>query len=133
MFLAFGVQTGLGGALVSPMEKILALLTLVFVVGFYSTAFAADTVGTAQLGSKVTFTAAVGTGTPPFTYQWNKGGVPIAGAITQTLVIPAVANTDAGTYTCTVTNPAGQGISNNAVFTVTLVPPSNVTITISNG
>lgn len=115
------------------MKKILALFILVFAVGLCSTAFAADTVGSQQLGSKVTFNAVVGTGTPPFTFQWNKGGVPITGAISQSLVIPSVANTDAGTYTCTVTNPAGQVVSNNAVFTVTLVPPSNVTITISNG
>lgn len=109
------------------------ILSVLFLFAMVTSLFAADTIGTAQIGTKVTFTCTVGGGTPPFTYQWKKDGTAISGATASALVFPAIAATDAGAYTVVVANPAGNATSNNAVFTVTLAPPSSVTITISNG
>jgi len=108
------------------------IILFVLFFGFSSFLFGVDTVGTAQIGQKVTFSLTVGKGTPPFTYQWSKSGSPISGATSATFVIPAVSAADAGTYTCSVSNSAGNTVSNNAVFTVALVPPSNVIIIFSS-
>ncbi len=48
------------------------------------------------------------------TYQWNLGGVAIAGATASSYFIPTALSMDAGNYTATVANPAGSVTSNVA-------------------
>jgi pectate lyase/pectin methylesterase-like acyl-CoA thioesterase len=72
------------------------------------TAFAGDTVSfsvTAQ-------------GVPPPSYQWFKGGAPIAGATAATLTLTNVQLNSAGSYSVTVTNTSGSVTSNPATLTV---------------
>ncbi len=59
---------------------------------------------TACVGGAVRFTIV----TSPFcTYQWKKNNVNIVGATDDTLLIPSVAYSDSGNYTCFVTNCNG--------------------------
>ena len=58
---------------------------------------------TVTAGSPVTFTAAAN-GTPAPTFQWQLGGVNIAGATSASYTIASAATTDAGTYTLVATN-----------------------------
>jgi hypothetical protein len=74
----------------------------------------------ATVGSSVSFTVGA-SGTEPLTYQWQVGGVPIAGATTATFTLPNVQVTDAGTYSVVVNNPAGSAVSAGAVLTVPAV------------
>ncbi len=78
---------------------------------------------TVPVGSNVQFTV-VGSGTPSPTYQWSKGGVNIPGAIGTYLSLANVQLTDAGTYTVTASNSAGNVTSNGAVLTVLSSPPA---------
>lgn len=91
----------------------------------------ADTSGDQALGSPVTFSATVvPVNATNLSYQWKKDGVAIAGATAATYRIPAVAVTDAGTYTVVVANKAGSVVSDKGVFTIT-VGPSGATVSIS--
>jgi len=47
-------------------------------------------------------------GTPPFTYQWYKDGVALAGATSASLFLPLFDLSRVGTYTVTVTNNVGS-------------------------
>jgi hypothetical protein len=86
-------------------------------------------------------------GTAPFTFQWYKNGTVIAGATGTALpptisqativgnsayVITTVAATDAGVYTCVVTNAAGSTTSDGATLVVVVTPGNAVTATWSN-
>lgn len=53
------------------------------------------------------------------TYQWKKGGVDVAGATNDTLLIQSVALADSGRYTVVVKNPCGEVQSNAALVKVT--------------
>jgi hypothetical protein len=53
-------------------------------------------------------------GTFPFTYQWFKDGVPVAGATEPTLVLPDVEVSEAGDYSVQVSNAAGSATSGPA-------------------
>lgn len=79
---------------------------------------------TVNAGDSVTFTVTPG-GTPPFTYQWYKGGTTPVGTDSSSFTINPVAGTDAGSYTVKVTNAAGSVTSDAAVLTVNSVtgPP----------
>jgi hypothetical protein len=71
------------------------------------------------VGQAPTFTVAA-SGTAPFTYQWRRNGVDIAGATNASYTAPAVAMGDNGaSYTAVVTNSAGSVTSAAAVLTVT--------------
>jgi hypothetical protein len=59
-------------------------------------------------------------GTAPFTYQWRKDGVDIAGAVSATLSINAAGLSSAGDYDVVVTNASGSATS--AAATVTVYP-----------
>src|SRR5438552_1161396 len=80
-------------------------------------------------GSAVTLST-VANGTGPFSYQWNKGGMTIAGATNSSLVLGNVTESDAGTY-CVLVRGACNSVSNCAVLTVTTpvsaVGPNNQT------
>lgn len=59
------------------------------------------------VGQPATFTVAA-TGTAPLTFQWRRGGVPIAGANAATYTIPVTALSDNGsTFDVVVSNPVG--------------------------
>ena len=63
------------------------------------------------------------TGTAPLTYQWFKNGsTAVAGATADTLAFASVVPTDAGSYTCAVTNAAGTTLSSAIVLSVTATP-----------
>jgi uncharacterized repeat protein (TIGR03803 family) len=75
-------------------------------------------------------------GTPPLSYQWQKGGTNlhdlgnVSGSGTATLALSNLALADAGNYRVVVTNAAGSVTSRVAVLTVTSVPgPALVTST----
>jgi hypothetical protein len=91
---------------------------------------------TATAGTGVTFTAVVA-GTPAPTYQWSKGGVAINGATNASFAIAAVAVGDAGSYTVTATNAAGNVTSSAATLTVNVLPvittqPASQTVTVGS-
>ena len=72
---------------------------------------------TVAQGYPASFTVAA-SGTVPLTYQWLKNGIAIAGATSATYTIATVATTDAGNYTVTITNAAGNVTSSAATLTV---------------
>lgn len=74
-------------------------------------------------GEGASFSVA-GDGTPPFAYQWQFNGIPIAGATRTTLVLTNVNSTQAGGYAAVITNNYGSITSAVANLTVLVVPPS---------
>jgi len=52
------------------------------------------------------------------TYAWKKGGATVPGGTTATFRVASVAKSDAGPYTCTVTNTCGNQLSAVANITV---------------
>lgn len=72
---------------------------------------------TVTAGQPVSFSVAA-SGATPFTYQWRKNGANISGANASTYSIAATATTDAGGYSCMVTNSYGSAASNTATLTV---------------
>jgi pectate lyase len=62
-------------------------------------------------------------GTFPFSYQWFRNGVAIAGATSEALSLKSVTNADAGSYTVLVSNIGGSTLSNAATLTIKFVPP----------
>ena len=58
-------------------------------------------------------------GTAPFTYQWRKDGVPIAGETKEIFSRPAATVADVGTYSVTVTNPVGSATSPSGYVAIT--------------
>ena len=75
-----------------------------------------------SVGSSATFSVSAGGGAP-FSYQWQKGGTNISGALAATYTISSVALSDAGNYRCRVSNAVGVATSAVAVLTVTTNPP----------
>ena len=59
-------------------------------------------------------------GTVPISYQWRRNGVAIAGADGSTYSLFGLTAGDAGSYTVTITNPAGT--TNSAVAVLTVLP-----------
>jgi len=75
-------------------------------------------------GESITFTVTA-SGSTPFTYQWFKNGTAVtdnATAATASLTLAAVNATDAGSYTCVVTNSAGSITSGAFILTVSATP-----------
>jgi hypothetical protein len=72
-------------------------------------------------GSDVTFRVTAN-GNPPLTYQWRKDGAAIPGATSSAMTLFDVTETDEGTYSVIVSNPAGTAVSSHAVLTV-ITPP----------
>jgi len=83
---------------------------------------------TVLVGGTAIFNVSGGTGTPSPVYAWRKNGVPLAnggnisGANSATLTISSSAATNAGTYSCYVSNIAGVAVA-TATLTV-IVPPT---------
>jgi len=73
-------------------------------------------------GATATFTVVAG-GTPPFTYQWKKGGADIAGATSASYTTPAtVPADDGGSFTVTVSHGGASVTSSAAILTVRSIP-----------
>jgi len=85
---------------------------------------------TAPEGSSVTFSVVVD-GTPPYTYQWKKGGSDIAGATSSSYTISRVASADnGGKFTVAITGAQGNLTSTEAALTVSAdaTPPTIVKV-----
>ena len=80
---------------------------------------------TKATGESITFSVTA-TGTAPLTYQWFKNSTTALSAnptaTTAALTLSALVPTDAGTYTCTVTNAAGSIVSLGFILSVTAQP-----------
>lgn len=79
-------------------------------------------------GSTATFTV-VATGTSPLSYQWRKGGSPIAGnpsAATATLTLSGISLADAGSYDVVVTNAVGTATSASASLSITAASATQI-------
>ncbi len=95
---------------------------------------------TITAGSSASFSVTA-TGTATLAYQWQKGGVNIAGATAATYSIASAQATDAGNYTVVVTNGAGSVTSGAATLTVNVpavapgisAQPQNVTVSAGSG
>ena len=68
-------------------------------------------------GYSATFSVGIG-GAAPFTYQWKFNGNNIANATDSSYNIAAVATSDAGTYSCAITNAFGSTNTANVALTV---------------
>ncbi|HWZ51359.1 MAG TPA: discoidin domain-containing protein [Granulicella sp.] len=75
-------------------------------------------------GSTATFSVVAG-GDGPFTYQWRRNGVAIAGATAASYTTPALMSSDNGSvFTVAVTNAGGTTLSASAAVTVTSNTPT---------
>src|SRR2546425_8200048 len=94
-----------------------------------STLFPYTTLFRSCPGLSVTFSAAASSaGT--LAYQWQKGGVDIAGATGSSYTIPSASSTDAATYDCVVTSSTSGCASTtttSANATLTVIPSQTVT------
>jgi hypothetical protein len=88
---------------------------------------------TVQVGQTATFTVAAA-GSPPLTYQWQKGTTNISGATSASYTTPATTSADNGsTYRVIVSNGINPpATSNNATLTVqsTSSPPPPATVSV---
>ena len=71
------------------------------------------------LGTSATFTIGV-SGTAPFTYQWYFNGSAISGATSPSYTIADVQDSNAGSYSVSVTNSVGMVTSSSAILTISL-------------
>jgi hypothetical protein len=78
---------------------------------------------TIAAGQSASFTV-MASGTAPLTYQWSRYGVPVAGATSATISFVNAQSSDAGAYTCSITNPFGSAGSNVGSLTVTATAPT---------
>jgi hypothetical protein len=69
-------------------------------------------------------------GTEALSYQWRFNGTAITGANSPVLRLTAVSNANVGSYAVTVSNVAGNAVSNEAILTVTAGTPAIVAPTI---
>jgi len=77
---------------------------------------------TVTAGQTASFSVAA-TGTAPLSYQWQKNGANIAGAISAGYMTPATTTADSGsTFAVVVTNTAGTVTSSLATLTVNAAP-----------
>ena len=67
------------------------------------------------IGAPATFTVVAG-GSFPRSYQWKHGTTPVSGATSASLTLANIQWTDAGSYTCTITNH--YGTTNTATATL---------------
>jgi glucose/arabinose dehydrogenase len=89
---------------------------------------------TVVAGQQAVFSVSA-SGITPLNYQWKKNGTSISGATASTYTINNVQISNAGQYSCVVTNSAGTATSNNATLTVTgyNAPPDAAIVTPTSG
>src|SRR5207248_5060978 len=73
--------------------------------------------GTRYWGSSMIFSSSVG-GALPLAYQWQKDGVPLAGATNTSLILSNLPPSSAGNYTLVASNAYGIATSSAAPLTV---------------
>jgi len=88
---------------------------------------------TVALGQPATFSVAA-IGTPPLGYSWFHNGYQVAGAEENFITIEAATNTDAGLYSCMVSNGEGTVTSASAMLSFATYPaitaqPQSLTVT----
>ena len=84
---------------------------------------------TVAVGQSATFSVSA-TGTPPFSYQWQRNGSDIAGATSVNYTLSNAQPSDNGAlFRAVVTNSFGSATSNNAQLTVTSNTPPTGNIT----
>ncbi|PYU27256.1 MAG: pyrrolo-quinoline quinone [Acidobacteria bacterium] len=84
---------------------------------------------TVTSGQTATFFV-VATGTAPLSYQWQKSGANISGAISSSYTTPTIVSADNGaTFRAVVTNAAGSVTSNSATLTVVTSLPLGTDVT----
>ncbi|MBP8257441.1 MAG: matrixin family metalloprotease, partial [Opitutaceae bacterium] len=79
----------------------------------------------AVAGSSTTFSV-VAKGTGPFTYQWKKDGLILAGEVGPSLVLEPVNSGDAGTYTVMISNALGSVSTLVGQLSVVTPPPARL-------
>ena len=84
----------------------------------------------AAVGGNATFTANA-TGTPPLSYQWQFGGLPIGGANGAILTVSNAQSTNAGSYAVVVSNAVTAVTS--AVATLNVLLPPVITLQPTGG
>lgn len=84
----------------------------------------------AAVGSYVSFSIQV-TGSTPLSYQWYFNGTPLQGAISTSYYLSSVTAAHAGSYTCRISNPAGETFSDPATLSV-LAEPLNFLVDLSS-
>jgi alpha-tubulin suppressor-like RCC1 family protein/sugar lactone lactonase YvrE len=77
-----------------------------------------------QANGAVTLSVTV-SGSPPFTYQWSKDGVSIAGATTASYTLSQFSIAKAGAYSVVVANPASSVTSAPALVSLSLTLPAS--------
>jgi predicted outer membrane repeat protein len=82
-------------------------------------------------GSQVAFAVSI-SGQPPFTYQWQKDGTNILGAILSTFTIAGATPADEGVYRVAISNSFGAIISSPARLLVTATGVTAFTVTRTN-
>ena len=80
--------------------------------------FSTQPVGSTVLTGTPALLSAVVTGTAPFSFQWSKSGVPIAGANSSMFALASAQESDGGSYSLEVTNVVGSVTSAAAILTV---------------
>lgn len=83
--------------------------------------------GTITEGQPFTFQVAA-SGTNPLRYQWNKDGLPIAGAMGASYAVPSATVADSGAYTVLVSNRAGDYLGNALSAPAVLVVNTSQTL-----
>ena len=76
---------------------------------------------TAPAGASATFSVTA-QGSAPLAYQWSRTGVPVTGATNSSLTLSNVSYAEAGSFSVTITNAAGQTTSAPATLAVLPVP-----------
>lgn len=102
------VATGLGGSVTSQAAKLTVLPPAPPRISYYS-GYSGE--ATTSLGSYTSLSFSIVEGSPPFTYQWSKNGVPIPGATNASLNFNRVTVDDLAVYVLTVSNEAGVAAS----------------------
>ena len=72
---------------------------------------------TVAIGFNTSYSVTVGSGSPPFSYQWQFNGSNLPGATNATYTLPFVEASQGGNYQVTVTNLGGSVTSSNVALT----------------
>jgi hypothetical protein len=80
---------------------------------------------TVNAGATVALTVAA-TGTPTPAFQWQKNGIALTGATSDTLILANIPNAAGGNYTVVVSNSVGSVLSNPAALVITSGQPSRL-------